>query len=131
MKSRRLLLDTQAFILAAQGDKSLSRKVAAILLHTDTTAYLSLVSLWEMQFKLSLGKLRLPVALPEAIQRAVTDIGLEILPLQAEHIYKLASLPFHHRDLFDRLLIAQALYEQMPIATNDRAFDAYGISRLW
>jgi PIN domain nuclease of toxin-antitoxin system len=84
-----------------------------------------------MQIKLSLGKLKLPVPLPQAIQRGVADMGLEILPLHAEHIYKLSDLPFHHRDPFDRLLIAQALYEQMPILTNDDAFDAYGITRIW
>ena len=131
MKSRRLLLDTQVFILAAQSDKLLSRRARDILLNTERTAYLSLVSLWEMQIKLSLGKLKLPVSLPDAIQRGVTDIGLEILPLQAEHIYKLAELPFHHRDPFDRLLIAQALHEQVPIVSNDEAFDRYGVTRLW
>ena len=131
MKPQRVLLDTQAFVLAAQGAKSLSHKAESMLLNKGITAYLSLVSLWEMQIKLSLEKLKLPVSLPEAVQRAVTDIGLEILPLQADHIYKVSELPFHHRDPFDRLLIAQALHEQMVILGSDAAFDAYGVTRLW
>jgi PIN domain nuclease of toxin-antitoxin system len=128
---RRLLLDTQAFVLAAEGEKVLSPKARTALLHQETDIYLSLVSLWEMQIKLGLGKLKLPVSLPMAVQKAVTGVGLEILPLQAEHIYKLSDLPFHHRDPFDRLLIAQALHEQMVVIGNDSAFDAYGIERIW
>ena len=131
MKPRRLLLDTQAFILAAQGNKNLPRKAEIALLKQDQTPYLSLVSLWEMQIKMSLGKLKLPVSLPEAVQRAVKEISLEILPLQAEHIYTLGNLPFHHRDPFDRLLIAQAIHEQMPIVGNDAEFDKYEITRIW
>jgi len=131
VKPRRLLLDTQAFILASRGAKSLPRKAGAALLSRDMSVYLSLVSLWEMQIKISLGKLKFPVSLPQAIQRAVSDIGLEMLSVQAEHIYKLSDLPFHHRDPFDRLLIAQALHEQMPIVSGDTSFDAYGVARLW
>jgi PIN domain nuclease of toxin-antitoxin system len=56
---------------------------------------------------------------------------LELLPLQLEHIYRLADLPLHHRDPFDRLLIAQALQERMPIISGDADFDAYGVERIW
>ena len=129
--SKRFLLDTQAFILAAEGDSALPPKARTVFLNQDATLYLSLVSLWEMQIKLSLGKLKLPVSLPETVQRAVTDIGLELLPLHADHIYTLAELPFHHRDPFDRLLVAQALNEQMPILGNHAALDHYGITRIW
>jgi PIN domain nuclease of toxin-antitoxin system len=128
---RRYLLDTQAFILASQTADSLSARARVALLQPDSTLFLSLVSLWEMQIKIDLKKLRLPVSLPEAVQRAVTDIGLELMPLHPEHVYKLGHLPFHHRDPFDRLLVAQALYERMPIIGNDTAFDAYGVERLW
>ena len=127
----RYLLDTQAFILAAQDEKAPSAKTRAVLLSRKNTAYLSVVSIWEMQIKLTLEKLKLPVSLPQAVQRAVTDLGLEILPLQLEHIYKLAELPFHHRDPFDRLLIAQALQEEFSVLGNDASFDAYGVIRIW
>jgi len=128
---KRLLLDTQAFLLAASGEDGLPAKARAAILHKDAEVYLSLVSLWEMQIKLSLGKLKLPVSLPTAVQRGVTDLGLELLPLQVEHIYRLAELPFHHRDPFDRLLIAQALHEQMPIVGKDSFFSDYGVCRIW
>ena len=128
---RRLLLDTQAFLLAAQDDRALSDRARRALLHPETTLYLSLVSLWEMQIKLSLGKLKLPMPLPAAIQRAVTETGMELLPLHPEHVYKLAVLPYHHRDPFDRLLAAQALCERMVVVGNDKIFDAYKVERIW
>ena len=127
----RYLLDTQTFLVAAQEGGIVSPRAKRTLLRTDHALYLSLISLWEMQIKLSLGKLRLPVPLSEAVQRAVTDLGLEILPLQLEHIYQLGELPWHHRDPFDRLLIAQALVEQMVLIGSDRIFERYGVRRLW
>ena len=131
MKSRGLLLDTQTFLLAAQEDKSLPPRARHSFLNRRHALYLSLVSVWELQIKLSLGKVRLPVSLPEAVQKAVTDAGVELLPLQLEHLYRLGALPFHHRDPFDRLLAAQALHEQLILLSGDRAFDVYGVERLW
>ena len=71
------------------------------------------------------------MSLPEVVQRAVTDAGVELLPLQLEHLYRLGALPFHHRDPFDRLLAAQALHEQLTLLGSDKAFDDYGVERLW
>ncbi len=127
----RYLLDTQTFLVAAQADGPLSTRAKNALLRADHTLYLSLISLWEMQIKLGLGKLRLTVSLSEAVQRAVSDLGLEILPLQLEHIYQLGELPWHHRDPFDRLLAAQALAERMVLVGSDQIFERYGIRRLW
>ena len=127
----RLLLDTQTFIYAAQEGGSLSAKARAALLHSGNTLFLSLVSLWEIQIKLTLGKLKLPTSLPKAVQQAITEIGIELLPLQADHIYKLTDLPLHHRDPFDRLLIGQALIEKMVVVGNDLVFDSYGVPRIW
>jgi PIN domain nuclease of toxin-antitoxin system len=128
---RRFLLDTQAFVVSILDTDGLSPKARALLLRSDTDPFLSLVSLWEMQIKVGLKKLGLPVPLSEAVQRAVTEMRLELLPLQLEHIYRLADLPLHHRDPFDRLLIAQALQERMPIISGDADFDAYGVERIW
>lgn len=129
---KRVLLDTQAFLWAAQAEKSLSSKARSVILNSQIHSYLSLVSLWEIQIKLGLGKLRLPVSLSTAVQRGVKELGIELLPLQIEHIYRLGELPLlNHRDPFDRLLMAQALYEEMPIVGSDKAFDAYGIRRIW
>ncbi len=131
MKHRGFLLDTQAFLLVAQEKTSLPSKVRHAFLNRRNTLYLSLVSLWELQIKLSLGKVKLPVSLPEAVQRAVSDAGMELLALHPEHVYKLKELPFHHRDPFDRLLAAQALHEHLMILGGDKAFDDYGVERLW
>jgi PIN domain nuclease of toxin-antitoxin system len=127
----RYLLDTQTFLVAAQADGPLTPRAKNTLLRADHALYLSLISLWEMQIKISLGKLRLPVSLSETVQRAVTELGLEILPLLLEHIYQLGDLPWHHRDPFDRLLIAQALSEQMVLVGSDPMFEKYGVRRLW
>jgi PIN domain nuclease of toxin-antitoxin system len=131
VKHRGLLLDTQAFLLLAQEKSSLPSKVSQAFLDKRNTLYLSLVSLWELQIKLSLGKVKLPVGLPEAVQRAVSDAGMELLQLHPEHVYKLRELPFHHRDPFDRLLAAQALHERLTILGGDKAFDDYGVTRIW
>ncbi len=127
----RILLDTQVFILAIQQEGHLPSKVRKALLERENSLFLSLVSLWEIQIKESLGKLKLPAPLREVVQAAIREMGLEFLPVQAEHIYKLAALPLHHRDPFDRLLIAQALCERMTLAGSDPAFDQYPIQRLW
>jgi PIN domain nuclease of toxin-antitoxin system len=131
MKQTRLLVDTQAFIFAAEGGLRLSPKAKLALLRSGAPLFISLISIWEIQLKLTLGKLRLPVPLSEAVQRAITQMGIELLPLQLDHIYKLADFPFHHRDPFDRLLAAQAAYEGMALVSNDNAFDAYGVHRIW
>jgi PIN domain nuclease of toxin-antitoxin system len=128
---KRLLLDAQAFLFAAGNEDRLSAKASAAIVHRDTALHLSLVSVWEMQIKIDLGKLKLPISLPAAIQKAVTELGLELLSLRLEHVYGLALLPFHHRDPFDRLLISQAIHEDMQVVSNDPAFDRYKVTRLW
>jgi len=128
---KRFLLDTQAFLLAADPTAHFSSKIRALLLSTENFLYLSLVSVWEMQIKIGLKKLSLPVGLPEAIQAGVSQLGIELLPLQVEHIYQLSDLPLHHRDPFDRLLIAQALCEKLTIIGGDSAFDKYKVDRIW
>ena len=130
MKSR-FLLDTQVFILAAHEGGKLSKKGRAALLQRDHTLFLSLVSVWEMQIKMKLGKLKFPMSLQDAVQCGITELGIELLPLRIDHIFKLDDLPMHHRDPFDRLLIAQSLQERMTIISNDHAFDTYGVTRIW
>jgi PIN domain nuclease of toxin-antitoxin system len=84
-----------------------------------------------MQIKLQLGKLRFDMPLSEllAVQQQINDI--QLLPLELAHIWTLGSLPPHHRDPFDRMLIAQSIASQMPILSVDFAFDSYSIQRLW
>jgi PIN domain nuclease of toxin-antitoxin system len=84
-----------------------------------------------MAIKLSIGKLNLAQPFKELIPRQMELNGIELLPIDIDHLAIVAELPFHHRDPFDRLLIAQAITEQIPIVGADSAFDAYSIKRLW
>jgi PIN domain nuclease of toxin-antitoxin system len=84
-----------------------------------------------MQIKLSLGKLALKTALSELVEDEIGRNGLSLLPIDLSHIYALDNLPMHHRDPFDRLLVAQAVAEGVEVISIDEKFDAYGIQRLW
>jgi PIN domain nuclease of toxin-antitoxin system len=88
-------------------------------------------SIWEIAVKVSVGKLALSLPYQAFVARAVTTLNLHILPVTVAYCDAQISLPFHHRDPFDRLIIAQAIVEQIPIASADPAFDAYPVTRLW
>ena len=92
---------------------------------------LSAASLWEIAIKLSLGKLSLAQPFEALIPQQMRLNGIKLLGIEIEHTATMSKLPFHHRDPFDRLLIAQAMVEQMPIVSADTAFDTYPITRLW
>jgi PIN domain nuclease of toxin-antitoxin system len=126
-----LLLDTHTLIWWSISPKRLSQQVSNLLDDEDNTLFLSLTSVWEMQIKLALGKLVLNLPLPELIESQCQTNDLQLLSIKPAHIYALADLPNHHRDPFDRLLIAQAIVEQMPLLSIDSIFDAYPIQRLW
>ncbi len=123
----RLLLDTQVVILAATMPERLSRQVRTALLDGGVPRYVSLVSLWEIVIKRATGKLALT---NDEIDQAVTDLAADELPIHRQHVMDVMALPFHHRDPFDRLLIAQAKAEDLVVVTRDRAFAAYGIRIL-
>lgn len=98
---------------------------------TNNTWILSIASIWEMQIKIQLGKLKLNSTLPDLIETQERINNLQVLPIELAHIWGLTNLPNHHRDPFDRLLIAQAMIEQLPIVSTDSIFDSYPIQRLW
>ncbi len=123
----RLLLDTHVFIWWDSDPDRLTDSTLSRLRDPDNTLLLSLVSVWEIQIKQSLGKLSLNRPLPELIESQRKTNGIEILPIELSHIYALGSLPGHHRDPFDRLLIAQAIAESIPIVTVDPVFARYPI----
>jgi PIN domain nuclease of toxin-antitoxin system len=91
----------------------------------------SLASGWEMAIKSQLGKLRLPLAFEGLFPGALEKLGFFVLPIQAAHLHHYHALPLHHRDPFDRLLVAQALADGLTVVGNDAAFDAYGVKRIW
>jgi len=127
----RLLLDTHTLIWWALSPEKLSNRVLTQLSDSENTLSLSLVSIWEMQIKLQLGKLTLNLPLPELIESQSQVNGLQILAIELAHIWKLADLPNQHQDPFDRLLAAQALVEHLPLVSIDAIFDAYQVERLW
>ncbi len=125
----RLLLDTAALIFAVESPENLSTRAKAVLQNPQNTLELSAISLVEIAIKSALGKLRLS---EEDARRAVDEIGVRILPYTSEHAFHLFELPLHHRDPFDRQIIAQALVEKIPIATPDEKFSLYkGLKIIW
>lgn len=127
----RLLLDTQTFLWFVLGDARCSGAARRLIEDEANEKWLSPASHWELAIKISLGKYTLPVSFGKFIERAVTDNGFLVLPIEPSHTALLTALPFHHRDPFDRLIIAQAMAEQMSIVSSDQAWDAYPITRLW
>jgi PIN domain nuclease of toxin-antitoxin system len=127
----KVLLDTQAFLWLCTDDHSLTSKAKKIFLDKDNELLLSLVSVWEMAIKTSIGKLKIQQPFEKFIINQLQENSIDQLPISFRHIVKVRSLDFHHRDPFDRLLIAQALEEGFSILSSDTAFDHYGVKRLW
>lgn len=127
----RLLVDTHAFLWFAMGDVRLSRVARRRMEDARNEKFLSIASVWEMAIKLGLGKLRLDVPLPDLIQIGAVDNGIALLAIDKDHVIGIASLPRHHGDPFDRLLVVQARHESMAIVTGDEHFDGYGVRRIW
>lgn len=127
----RLLLDTHALLWWIDDAPTLSRKARTALASPDNECLVSLASCWEMAIKVSLGKLRLPAALEQFIPEQLAANAFRQLPIDFRHVAKVATLPFHHRDPFDRLLAAQAIEEECEIVSADAVFLRYGVKRVW
>ena len=127
----KYLLDTHTLLWFLKGDKKLSDKARQLIDSPHNAKFLSIVSLWEIAVKVSLGKLVLDKSFERLFPEQLYFSRIEILDITVDSLIKLTTLPFHHRDPFDRLIIAQALVEGIPIIGADAAFDAYGISREW
>ncbi len=126
----KLLLDTQIVLWWANEPERLSKRVHTVLESRATTLFLSLASVWEMQIKIQLGKLTVRPSLEAVIADQEATNGLELLPITLQHILTLGSLPFHHRDPFDRMLIAQALQEGAILVSVDPVFSQYQVPLL-
>lgn len=127
----KYLLDTHTLLWFLQGDKKLSDKARQFIDNPNNEKFLSVVSLWEIAIKVSLEKLVLDKSFERLFPEQLHFNRIQILDITVDSLIKLTTLPFHHRDPFDRLIIAQALVEYLPIIGADAAFDAYGISREW
>lgn len=126
----KILLDTHIFMWWNGELNRLSPAMRSFCEDKENILILSHVSIWEMQIKSQLGKISFHQPLPEIIKSQQRDNDIELLPIATEHIYALAKLPNHHRDPFDRLLIAQSITEEIPLLTVDSVFRHYGIKLL-
>jgi len=127
----RVLLDTHTFLWFVDGSDELSDKARGLIEDVNNQRFLSVASLWEMSIKVSIGKLNLDFSFPDLVIQKVYGNAIDILSISPEHLERLAKMPFHHKDPFDRLIIAQGLTENMPIITRDRAFAGYQADLLW
>ena len=127
----RLLIDTHALIWYVDQDHLLSPTAHAAITDPSNDLLLSSGSVWEIAIKAGLKKLTLSQPYRPWIEKAMADLGLSLLPITVEHADAQAGLPMHHKDPFDRLLVAQSVIEKVPLVSADAHFDPYGITRLW
>ena len=125
-----LLLDTHAFIWFLNGDNQLPLSIKNLIADTGNRCYLSIASIWEIAIKASLNKLELQGDFNQ-IAGFLNDNDIEVLPITFVHIQHLLHLNFYHHDPFDRIIIAQALTENLNIATKDEVFYKYGVNIMW
>lgn len=126
----KLLLDTQVWLWMNLAPERLSHEARTLVAAPDTELWLSVASVWEVVIKHAIGKLRLPLPPREYVTSRLARDVVQALPVDVGHALRVADLPPHHRDPFDRLLIAQALDERLPVMTNDPQFGSYGIQVL-
>ena len=127
----KVLLDTHAFLWSITGDDRLSKTAEKTFLNPDNILYFSAASFWEICIKMSLGKLSLKSGWFKTIQDEMRNNAVQWLPVEMPHCVELTKLPFHHRDPFDRMLIAQALVEDLQLLSRDGRLSAYEIELIW
>jgi PIN domain nuclease of toxin-antitoxin system len=127
----RYLLDTHTFVWLDNDPEKLSSRVASICADPNTSLFLSMASIWEMQIKTQLGKLTLPASIEFIVRQQITNNRIRLLAIEFEHILQLDQLPFHHKDPFDRLLIAQAQFVNLTLLSDDSVLQKYPVSVTW
>ncbi len=127
----RFLLDTHAFLWFILNDKSLSPTARQRIVDPANMIEVSPASYWEIAIKIAIGKYSLQQPYQVFLEDQIASNFFLVLPIEIKHTALLTNLPLHHRDPFDRLLIAQALVEQIPIISGDPQFDLYGVRRIW
>lgn len=127
----RFLLDTHAFLWAVLDHPNLSDKARGLMLNADNELLVSPASYWEIAIKISVGKYTLNDDFETFMERQTVYGDFTLLPISVKHAAVVATLPFHHRDPFDRLLVAQAISEGIPIMSTDRELDSYAVARIW
>jgi PIN domain nuclease of toxin-antitoxin system len=127
----KLLLDTHTLLWFIGGSASLSAYARTLIEDASNEKFVSIVSIWETAIKVSIGKISLSAPFDVLFPHQLQINGFELLPVKVEHTSVITTLPFHHRDPFDRLLIAQAIEEKIALVSVDEVFDDYGVTRLW
>lgn len=125
------LFDTHAFLWWISDAPQLSDKAKHVVGDGASTVFVSVVTAWEIAIKRSIGKLDVPAPVATWVDHHLRANRFRLLPIELRHASRVAELPFHHRDPFDRLLVAQALEEQLALVTADRDLAAYGAPTLW
>jgi PIN domain nuclease of toxin-antitoxin system len=127
----RLLLDTHIFLWFAFGSPKLSQSARELIEDPAHETLLSIASVWETSIKVGIGKLQIKQPVEEFFREQMVRQGIGLLPITMEHAARVSLLPTHHRDPFDRLLVAQSLTEYIPILSADSVLDAYKLTRLF
>jgi len=127
----KVLLDTCTFLWLDSDPSHIAPQAQALLKRPDALAYFSMASVWEIAIKRCLGKLPNTRPLHERIGALTGSGKLTLLSINLEHVLRVESMTLHHRDPFDRLLVAQALCEDLPLISSDVTLDLYGVRRIW
>ncbi len=127
----QVLLDTHTLIWFVLDSPQLSLSVKRLIEDENNEKLLSIASIWEMAIKQNTGKLSFGLLFKEFVEQQLNLNSIDLLNINLDHIDVVSTLPHHHRDPFDRLIIAQAMVEKISILSADAAFDAYSIQRLW
>jgi PIN domain nuclease of toxin-antitoxin system len=127
----KLLVDSHTLIWAVDDVAKLGARAVVELRSASNEVLVSAATIWELSIKVGLGKLQLSLPLQEWMETAINDLAATILPITIEHAVAQSLLPFHHRDPFDRLLIAQAGIDGLTLISSDAVLDLYGVARIW
>jgi PIN domain nuclease of toxin-antitoxin system len=127
----RLLLDTHVALWWVAGSDELSVRASELLSNPETVNLFSVASAWEIATKYEIGRLKIQGSPAELLGRLTEELDLTILPIEVPDALKSATLPWHHRDPFDRLIIAQAIIHDVPILTSDKRITQYSVPVIW
>ncbi len=127
----KVLLDTHAFLWWIADDPQLSPRARQVMEAADTELFLSAASGWEIAIKSRLGRLKLPADLEDFIAEQLRINAIQVLPIQMSHALHVFTLPDHHRDPFDRMLVVQSRLERLPILTGDPQIAQYPVTTIW
>lgn len=119
------------FLWFIEGNLNLSDMVRNLIEDEGNQRFLSIASLWEMSIKISIGKLELGMSITEFVAQQMYSNAIDLLEIKPGHLDELTKMPFHHKDPFDRLIIAQSIVENMAVVSKDSAFGSYPVTLLW